>query len=87
MKLLTVEADNGPKNIYEFKTLTGDIEVDNRRKAAKFAEGMSNYTEQYTKINQYLGKKTKDLQRRAHELADDYYGIGAEINHFQELLK
>jgi hypothetical protein len=56
-----VEADNGPKNIYEFKTLTGDIEVDNRRKAAKFAEGMSNYTEQYTKINQYLGKKTKDL--------------------------
>jgi hypothetical protein len=59
--LLTVEADNGPKNIYEFKTLTGDIEVDNRRKAAKFAEGMSNYTEQYTKINQYLGKKTKDL--------------------------
>lgn len=52
MKLLTVEADNGPKNIYEFKTLTGDIEVDNRRKAAKFAEGMSNYTEQYTKINQ-----------------------------------
>jgi len=34
-----------------------------------------------------LGKKTKDLQRRAHELADDYYGIGAEVNHFQELLK
>ena len=28
-----VEADNGPKNIYEFKTLTGDIEVEHRRKA------------------------------------------------------
>jgi len=35
---LTVEADNGPKNIYEFKTLTGDIEVEGRRKAMKFAE-------------------------------------------------
>lgn len=24
---------------------------------------------------------------RSHELADDYYAIGAEINHFSELIK
>jgi hypothetical protein len=24
---------------------------------------------------------------RSHELADDYFAIGAEINHFSELLK
>jgi hypothetical protein len=28
----------------------------------------------------------KKLQFRSHELADDYYGIGAEINHFAEML-
>ena len=32
-------------------------------------------------------KRAKNLQVRAHELANDYYAIGAEINHFQELLK
>ena len=30
---------------------------------------------------------SKDLQGRAHQLADDYYAIGAEINHFSELMK
>jgi hypothetical protein len=34
-----------------------------------------------------IGLKTKELQRRAHELADDYYAVGAEINHFSELMK
>lgn len=32
-------------------------------------------------------KKTKELQFRSHELADDYYAVGAEISHFAELLK
>lgn len=32
-------------------------------------------------------KRAKNLQIRSHELANDYYAIGAEINHFQELLK
>lgn len=28
LRLLTIEEEQGPKNIYEFKTLTGEIEVD-----------------------------------------------------------
>lgn len=38
VKLLTVEETNGPKNIYEFQTITGEIEVDRRRRATKFCE-------------------------------------------------
>lgn len=87
VKLLTVEADNGPKNIYEFKTLTGDIEVEGRRKAMKFAETMGDYTTHYKKINEFIGKKVKDLQMRAHELADDYYAIGAEVAHLADMMK
>jgi hypothetical protein len=34
-----------------------------------------------------IGKRCKTLQERAHELADDYYAVGSEINHFSELLK
>jgi hypothetical protein len=61
VKLLTVEADHGPKNIYEFKTLTGDIEVEGRRKAAKFAEGMGDFANNYRKINDFVAKRTKEL--------------------------
>jgi len=32
-------------------------------------------------------KEVKKLQFRSHELADDYFAVGAEINHFAEVLK
>ena len=48
---------------------------------------MSVFTKQYFKISKYIGSKCKDLQARAHALADDYFAIGAEINHFSELMK
>ena len=38
VKLLTIEEENGPKNIYEFRTLTGQIEVEQRKRAAKFCD-------------------------------------------------
>jgi len=77
----------GPRNIYEFKTLTGEIEVERRRKATKFCDQLGQFSRQYEKINKFIGKRCKDLQARAHQLADDYYAIGAEINHFSELMK
>lgn len=85
--MLTIEEEVGPRNIYEFKTLTGEIEVERRRKATKFCDNMSNFSKQYFKIAKYIGKRSKDLQARAHTLADDYFAIGAEINHFAELMK
>jgi len=48
---------------------------------------MSTFTKQYFKISKYIGSRCKDLQSRAHQLADDYFAIGAEINHFSELMK
>jgi len=38
VKLLTIEEESGPKNIYEFKTLTGEIEIDQRERATKFCD-------------------------------------------------
>ena len=34
-----------------------------------------------------VAKRCKTLQSRSHDLADDYYAIGSEINHLSELLK
>jgi len=87
LKLLSIEEETGPRNIYEFKTLTGEIEVERRRKAKDFCDKLGTYARHYEKINKYIGTRCKDLQMRAHQLADDYYAIGAEINHFSELVK
>ena len=43
LKLLTIEQEVGPRNIYEFKTLTGEIEVERRRNAAKFCENLPKF--------------------------------------------
>lgn len=52
MKLLTIEEDVGPKNIYEFKTLTGEIETETRAKASKFCDQLGNFSRNYEKINE-----------------------------------
>jgi hypothetical protein len=51
VKLLTVEEEAGPRNIYEFKTLTGEIEVEQRRRAAKFCDQLGSFSMQYERIN------------------------------------
>ena len=87
LKLLTIEEEVGPRNIYEFRTLTGEIEVEKRRKATKFCDNMSTFTKQYYKISKFIAGRCKELQARAHQLADDYFAIGAELSHFSELMK
>ena len=87
LSLLTIEAEVGPRNIYEFKTISGEIEVEHRRKAARFCDQLGLYTKQYHNIAAFIALRCKDLQARAHALADDYFAIGAEINHFSEMMK
>lgn len=48
---------------------------------------MGTFTQQYEKISKFIASRCKELQARAHTLADDYFAIGAEINHFSELMK
>ena len=50
LKLLTIEEETGPRNIYEFKTLTGEIEVERRRKATQFCDQLGPFSKQYEKI-------------------------------------
>lgn len=38
VKLLSIEEDHGPKNIEDFKTLTGEIEVEQKERATKFCD-------------------------------------------------
>lgn len=87
VKLLTIEEEVGPKNIFEFKTLTGEIETEARAKATKFCDSLDGFGKQYNNINTAICKYVKELQLKSHELADDYYAIGACVNSLQELTK
>jgi len=59
--LLTIEEESGPRNIYEFRTLTGEIEVERRRKAEHFCNTFGAFAKQYQKIPAYIVKKSKEL--------------------------
>jgi hypothetical protein len=48
---MTIEEETGPKNIYEFKTLTGEIEVDQRERATKFCDQLGKFSKNYERIN------------------------------------
>jgi len=54
IKLLSIESETGPRNIYEVKTLTGEIEVEKRAKAAKFCEQLPKFALEYKRIAQYI---------------------------------
>jgi len=82
-----VEEDKGPKNIYDFRTLTGEIEIEQRNRATRFCDYLGPFSKAYERINSIIARTAKKLQFRSHELADDYFAIGAEINHFVEVLK
>jgi hypothetical protein len=51
VKLLTIEEEQGPRNIYEFRTLTGEIETEARNRANKFCDGLQTFAKQYEDIN------------------------------------
>lgn len=61
MRLVTLEEETGPKNIYEFQTLTGEIEVDQRQRADKFCAQLGQFGKQYERINSFISTKCKEL--------------------------
>jgi len=63
---MTIEEEQGPKNIFEFKTLTGEIEVDKREKAKAFGDKLGAFSKNYERINAYITTRTKELQVRSH---------------------
>jgi len=61
LRLMTIEEEQGPKNIFEFKTLTGEIEVDKRERAKNFGDKLGQFSRNYERINGYITTKTKEL--------------------------
>lgn len=71
--------EKAPRKLTDFKTLNGEIEITSRKSAKQFADNLDKFIDTYSEINSYIGKKVKIIQGKAHDLADEFYSVGAEI--------
>eukprot|EP00347_Sterkiella_histriomuscorum_P002889 403366404 len=79
--------EQGPKKLSEFTTLGGEIEINAKKQAKVFCEGFDKFIDTYSEINNFIAKKVKSMQGKAHDLADEYFAVGAEIQRFAGLLR
>jgi hypothetical protein len=87
LRAITAQQEEGPKKLTEISTLGGEIDVKARKSAKKFCENFSSFINTYGEINTYIASKSKVIQSKAHDLADEFYGIASEIQRFSVLLR
>ncbi|CDW76278.1 px domain containing protein [Stylonychia lemnae] len=87
LKALGTQQDAGPRKLAEFNTLGGQIEINGRKRAKAFCDNLDAFNDTYQEINNYISKKVKTIQGKSHDLADEFYAVGAEIQRFSSLLK
>ena len=77
----------GPKNLKGINTIGGEINVYKKKTAEAFFQESKSFIETFKVINEFFPKKCKDIQGKCHELADEFYCLGGELNRFGHLLK
>jgi hypothetical protein len=87
LKALGSQMDNGPRKLAEFSTLGGEIEINVRKSAKNFADNFDKFIDTFTEINSFISKRVKVIQGKAHDLADDFYAVGAEVQRLAALFK
>ena len=79
VKVMSSKLEQGPKSIMEFKTLTGEIEIQSTQKAKEFCENLSEFVTISKESTGYISQKCKELQIKSHDLADEYFAIAGEL--------
>lgn len=87
LKALGSQMDNGPRKLAEFSTLGGEIEINVRKSAKNFSDNFDKFIDTFTEINTFISKRVKVIQGKAHDLADDFYAVGAEVQRLAALFK
>jgi hypothetical protein len=87
LKALAAQQEEGPRKISEISTLGGDIDVQARKSAKAFCENFGPFIDTYAEINSFIAEKSKVIQGKAHDLADEYFAVASEIQRFAVLLR
>ena len=87
LKALGAQQEEGPRKLHEIATLGGQIDVKSSKSAKQFCDNYGNFINTYAEINSFIAQKCKVIQSKAHDLADEFYGIASEIQRFSVLLR
>jgi hypothetical protein len=87
LRALTAQQEEGPRKITEIMTLGGEIDVQARKTARAFCDGFGTYINTYAEINSFIAQKSKVIQSKAHDLADEFFAVASEIQRFSVLLR
>eukprot|EP00347_Sterkiella_histriomuscorum_P022193 403331347 len=86
-KMVTAKYNKGPERLEQIATLYGDVDVTAGKRAKRLCRKLPRYIETYDDINTFLKRKLTDLQKKSHDLADEYYAVATEVQRFSTLLK
>jgi activator of HSP90 ATPase len=87
VRALTAQQEEGPRKLTDIATLGGEIDVKARKSAKQFCDNFGNFINTYGEINSYIASRSKVIQSKAHDLADEFYGVASEIQRFSVLLR
>jgi len=83
---MSKETKTGPKKVKQIKTLTGEILCEASDMAKKFSSEFGDFNAQYQMINNQISKKCKLIEKASKELAQQYFGLSAELDNLQKLV-
>jgi len=87
LKSLTAQQEEGPRKLADIVTLGGEIDVHARKTAKAFCDNFGPFINTYGEINSFIAERSKVIQSKAHDLADEFYGVASEIQRFSVLLR
>ena len=72
--------------VKQIKTLTGEILCEASDMAKEFSVGFRGFNDDYQRINTYISKRCKSIERASKGLANEYFGLSSELEHLQKLV-
>lgn len=87
VRSLSAQQEEGPRKLNDIATLGGEIDVQAKKSARQFCDNFDSFITTYAEINNYIASKCKVIQSKAHDLADEFFGVASEIQRFAALLR
>lgn len=67
--------------------MTGEILCEASDMAKQFCENFDAFNEEYQRINKYISRECKQIERTAKDMAKHYFKLATELDNLQKLSK
>lgn len=81
------ENSQGPRKVKQIKTLTGEILCEASDMAKQFCENFDQFNDEYQRINKFISRECKAIERTGKDMAKHYFKLATELDNLQKLSK